>query len=104
MTYCSTYSQRLHQMAVKGQFHSLDSVSWGKATQCPHSGRLDGAQRRSGCLGKRPMCCGYQNQTPYISASRINIVWLFMIIFVTDFKLTGFECEILYLNQEMYII
>ena len=48
--------------------------------------------------------CSYQNRTPDPSSRRMNTVSLFIIIFVNDFKLTGFECEIIYLNYERHII
>ena len=53
---------------------------------------------------KDQMCCSYRNRNPDHSACTINTVSLFIIIFVTDFKLTGFDCEILNLNEERYII
>ena len=55
-------------------------------------------------LCKSQMCCSYRNRNREISARTINTVSLFIIIFVTDFNLTGFECEILNLNDERYII
>jgi len=55
-------------------------------------------------LFKNQMCCSYQNRIPDLSARRINTVSLLMIIFVTDFKLTGLECAILNLNFERCII
>jgi len=55
-------------------------------------------------LCKNQMCCSYRNRNPELSARRINTVSLFVIIFVTDFKLTGFECGILSLNYKRYII
>jgi len=55
-------------------------------------------------LCKNQICCGYRNRNPDLSARRINTVKLFIIIFVTDFKLTGFECGILSLNDKRYII
>ena len=48
--------------------------------------------------------CSYQNRKSDLPARRINTVSLFIIIFVADFKLNGFECEILNLNYERYII
>jgi hypothetical protein len=53
-------------------------------------------------LGKRKMCCSYQNRTPDLSAQRINIVFLFIIIVIADFMLTDLECEILNINDERY--
>jgi hypothetical protein len=55
-------------------------------------------------LCKNKMCCSYRNRNPDHFACTINIVSLFIIIFVTDFKLTGVECEIVNLNIERYII
>jgi len=57
-------------------------------------------------LCKNNIFCSYKNPTLYLPALPINTVSMFVIIFVTDFKLTGFECEILNLNYnyEMYII
>jgi len=54
-------------------------------------------------LRKNQMCCSYQNRTPDFPARRINTVSLFIIIFLTDFKLAGFECEILSLNDKRHI-
>jgi len=45
--------------------------------------------------GKGQMCCSYQNRTPELTARRINNVFLFIIIVITDFRLTGLELEIL---------
>ena len=55
-------------------------------------------------LRKNQMCCGYRKQPPDFSARRIYTVSLFIFIFITDFKLTDLECEILNLNNERYII
>jgi hypothetical protein len=62
-----------------------------------HSGRHD-------ILRKNQMCRSYQNRTPELSVHTINTVLLFIIIFITDFKLTGLECGILNLNIERYTI
>jgi len=62
-----------------------------------HRGGQDG-------LVNKPMCCGYQNRNPYPSARRRNNVFLFIIIVITNFRLTGLELEILKLNDERYII
>jgi len=49
-------------------------------------------------LRRNQIFCSYRNRTPDFSAPGINSVPLFITIFITDFKLTGFECEILNLN------
>jgi len=103
-SYCSTHSECLHQMAVNGQYHALASVPWGKATLCRQSGSWMGYSGGQDVLCKNQMCCSYRNRTPDPSFRTINTVSLFIIIFVTDFKLTGFECAILILNYERHII
>ena len=55
-------------------------------------------------LGKRQICCSYQNRTPEHSAHRINNVLQSIITFITDFKLIGLDLEILNSNDESYTI
>jgi len=46
-------------------------------------------------LRKNQIFCCYRNRSPDFSAGAIYNVPLFIIIFVNDFKLTGFEFELM---------
>jgi hypothetical protein len=39
------------------------------------------------------MCCSYQNRNPDLSARRRNTILSFIIIFITEFRLSGLEFE-----------
>ena len=89
-------------MTVNGQFHPLATVPWGKATLLRVVGWM-GYSGGQDVLCKKQMCCSYRNRNPDLSARTINSVSLFINIFITDFTLTCFQCEILTLNDERCI-
>jgi len=76
----------------------------GKPKLYPRSRRQDGPQGRLEVLGKSKMSCSYQNRNSELPFCRINSALSFVIIFITDFRLTVLDLRILKLKVEKYRI
>ena len=50
------------------------------------------------------MCCSYQTRNADLSEPRRNTVLSFLIVVITDFRLSGFDFEFLSLNDKKYKI